>query len=63
MEIQNFVSLVEEMRTAQKEYFKTRSYTKLTESKSLEIAVDKAVREMKKEAVEIPQEEFNFGEM
>jgi len=40
-----FVSKVREMRAAQKEYFKTRSYDVLNRSKSLEKEVDKIIED------------------
>ena len=43
MEYKDFVSLVAQMRTNQKEYSKTRAYDVLNESKRLERLVDKAV--------------------
>lgn len=35
-----FFDLVEEMRTAQKEYFKTRNFRALTRSRTLEMQID-----------------------
>ena len=40
-----FVSLVSEMRQAQKEYFRTRSTSALQRSKQLEKKVDAAIRQ------------------
>lgn len=45
MSTQQFIDLVCRMRTAQKAYFRTRSYGDLEESKKLEQEVDKALRE------------------
>lgn len=43
---QQFIDLVCRMRTAQKAYFRTRSYSDLDESKKLEREVDNALREI-----------------
>lgn len=48
MTVADFINLVEEMRTAQKSYFKTRSYESLTKSKSLEKQVDELLSDRKK---------------
>ena len=45
MKTEEFYKLVEDMRTAQKKYFKTRDANVLQESKNLERAVDKAITE------------------
>lgn len=42
---QQFIDLVCRMRTAQKAYFRTRSYGDLDESKKLEREVDQALRD------------------
>lgn len=42
-----FAALVERMRAAQKEYFKTRDKGALQESKALEKKVDAAIKAMK----------------
>jgi hypothetical protein len=42
----SFVSLVNEMRQAQREYFRTRSSTALEKSKSLEKEVDWEVQQL-----------------
>ncbi len=47
MTYREFLQLVTEMRTAQKEYFKTRTQTALTNSKRLEKLVDNAILEGK----------------
>lgn len=47
MKTEEFVKLVEQMRAAQREYFRTRSGDVLVRAKGLEEAVDAAVREMK----------------
>ncbi len=44
-----FIELVEQMRTAQKNYFKTRSKDVLIESKALERQVDAAIVQLKQE--------------
>ena len=46
MNYKNFVELVCKMRTAQKSYFRTRSYAVLDNSKILERQVDNALREI-----------------
>ena len=45
MSPQQFSDLVCRMRTAQKQYFRTRSYADLDESKKLEREVDQALRD------------------
>lgn len=45
MSPKQFIDLVCRMRTAQKAYFRTRSYGDLDESKKLEQEVDKALRD------------------
>jgi hypothetical protein len=47
MTTEQFVLLVEEMRQAQVDYFRTRDKDVLVKSKSLEKKVDKAITEMK----------------
>lgn len=47
MDKPNFFQLVEQMRDAQKEYFKTRSREVLIESKNLERQVDQQIQENK----------------
>lgn len=47
MDKPNFFQLVERMRNAQKEYFKTRSHEVLIESKNLERQVDQQIQENK----------------
>lgn len=42
---QQFIDLVCSMRSAQKQYFRTRSYGDLDESKKLERKVDQALRD------------------
>ncbi len=44
MEYREFVTLVAAMRTAQREYFRTRSTAALDRSKSIEKQVDLAIR-------------------
>jgi len=46
-EYQKFLWLVEQMRTNQKDYFRTRSDSALINSKKLEKQVDKALNELK----------------
>lgn len=46
-ELSNFVLLVDRMRNKQKEYFKTRDYQVLRESKELEKSVDEKIKEIK----------------
>lgn len=45
MSPQQFIDLVCKMRTAQKQYFRTRSYADLDESKKLEKQIDQALRD------------------
>lgn len=45
MSTQQFIDLVCRMRSAQKQYFRTRSYADLDESKKLEREVDQALRD------------------
>ena len=42
---QKFIDLVCRMRSAQKQYFRTRSYADLEESKKLEREIDQALRD------------------
>lgn len=44
--LNDLVGLVREMRTAQKQYFATRSKEALTRSKNLEKRVDKAISDL-----------------
>ena len=46
-ELSNFVLLVDKMRNKQKEYFKTRDYQALRESKELEKSVDEKIKEIR----------------
>lgn len=46
MTTKDFIDLVCRMRSAQKQYFRTRSLADLDESKRLERDVDKALREI-----------------
>jgi hypothetical protein len=43
---QQFIDLVCKLRSAQKQYFRTRSLADLDESKKLEREVDQAIREL-----------------
>jgi hypothetical protein len=45
MTSQEFISLVAEMRSLQKQYFKSRNPSILQQSKAAELAVDKAIQE------------------
>lgn len=45
-EMQEFISMVRDMRTAQKEFFRTRDQGYLTQSKRLEKDVDKAIEKL-----------------
>lgn len=47
-ELNRFVSLVYTMRNKQKEYFKSRNFKSLAESKELEKAVDSKIKELQK---------------
>lgn len=49
METSKFVDLVENMRQAQKNYFKTRDKKQLTRSIILEELVDKEIEEFKRQ--------------
>lgn len=42
--MEEFVNLVQAMRTAQKTYFRTRSYDDLNKSKKLEAQVDREIK-------------------
>jgi hypothetical protein len=44
-----FIELVEQMRTAQKNYFRTRSKTILEQSKALERQVDAVIAQLTEE--------------
>ena len=43
MRANEFLSLVDEMRNAQREYFRERSYSSLTKAKALEKRVDECI--------------------
>jgi hypothetical protein len=43
--IEDFINLVTQMRTSQREYFRTRSIESLTTSKALEKGVDRWLKE------------------
>lgn len=51
---QQFIDLVCRMRSAQKQYFRTRSYGDLEESKKLEREVDQALRDFSNPTVLVP---------
>jgi hypothetical protein len=53
MEFLEFIDLVRQMRTAQKEYFKTRDKGVLERSKSLERQVDRYIVEQTANTVQI----------
>lgn len=55
MTFMEFAELVCKMRTAQKSYFRTRSYADLDNSKILERQVDNALREISN-----PQNQFSL---
>ena len=59
-EYQKFLWLVEQMRTNQKDYFKTRSDSALTNSKKLEKQVDKALNELKNSSQKAEQLSLPF---
>ena len=46
MELKQFALEVQKMRNAQKNYFRTRTYAALNESKRLESQIDKTVQEI-----------------
>lgn len=63
MTAEQFFNKVEAMRAAQKEYFRTRSTTKLNESKALEREIDNElarVRQIQDEAKKGKQLKINF---
>lgn len=49
METTKFISLVEAMRLAQTEYFRTRSYSSLSKAKELERKVDRELPSVKRQ--------------
>ena len=55
MNFKDFADLVCRMRTAQKSYFRTRSYSDLDNSKILERQVDNALRE-----ISVPQNQLSL---
>lgn len=56
METAKFVELVERMREAQKNYFKTKERNQLTRSIILEELVDKEIEEFKRQKPAPPKE-------
>lgn len=55
MSTQQFIDLVCRMRSAQRQYFRTRSYADLDESKKLEQEVDQALRDFSN-----PKDQFSL---
>lgn len=55
-ELNRFVSLVYAMRNKQREYFKSRDFKALTESKELEKAVDSKIKELQKKCSDSGQQ-------
>ena len=53
MKLEEFVSLVDQMRSAQRNYFRTRSHDVLSQSKELERRVDKAIADHKNKQKEL----------
>ena len=49
MKTAQFINLVEEMRLAQSEYFRTRTYASLMKAKSLERQVDRELPSVKRQ--------------
>lgn len=63
MEITKFVDLVENMRQAQKNYFKTRDKKQMTRAIILEELVDKKIEAFKSQKPEPPEKgTLHFGE-
>lgn len=60
MNTNEFVSLVEGMRNAQRDYFAMRSHTLLMQAKILERKVDEAIEDMKRESREFTEEQLTF---
>ena len=59
MEPLEIIKLAREMRTAQKEYFRTRTTTSLTKTRSLEKSFDKAVEQFFNPSRQLCFENFN----
>ena len=57
-----FMTLVKEMRRLQKQYFRTRRSETLRECKEVERAVDDAIRQAEQPAPMEEQMSFDFGE-
>lgn len=56
-----FISLVKQMRDLQKQYFKTRDYTILSQAREAEKAVDRAISSFEKaEPSSTPQTALNL---
>ena len=62
MNAKQFFDLVSEMRSSQKEYFKTRSSQSLQKSKELERKVDAEIERVNNIINPSPQGELNFNE-
>ena len=62
MNAKQFFDLVSEMRSSQKEYFKTRSSQSLQKSKELEKKVDAEIERVNNFINPSPQGELNFNE-
>lgn len=60
MNAEQFFRLIERMRSKQKEYFRTRSQTKLQESKLLEAQVDAEIERVNKVLQERQTPRLNF---
>lgn len=61
MNSKEFFHLVERMRTAQKEYFRTRSGSALRDSKRLEQAVDNEIERVNRILNAQQNPKFNFN--
>lgn len=59
-DINNFISIVENMRNAQKEYFRTRNKEVMKQSMMLEKTVDKMIEEHKNELKKKPIQQELF---
>lgn len=62
MNAKQFFDLVSEMRSSQKEYFKTRSSQSLQKSKELEKKVDAEIERVNNIINPSPQGELNFDQ-
>lgn len=59
MTIQEFAKLVDDMRSAQKHFFRTKSSAALDRAKAAESRVDKAVQDILKQPTLFDQDERN----